>query len=119
MISDLAAQFGEGDLLDLADALLGEAQALAELLVGRGGAFIETEMAAKDVALARVEPTQQLRDFLAGVETLGSEGRVPVGDFESAVPRANAPARTPAAAMAVALIEVLTPVLRSITVLPR
>src|SRR5204863_186006 len=55
--------------LDLADALTGEVEVLADLLEGAGLAAVESETQLEDLALAVVERSEQARDLV------GQQGR--------------------------------------------
>ena len=56
------AQFAQGLGFDLADALPGEPERLTHLLEGARVAAVEAVAQAEDVALARIEPAEHLRD---------------------------------------------------------
>src|SRR5437773_2455686 len=76
------AKFCQRDALDLADALAREPEAAGELVVGRRGGLIQAEVAADDVALAVVQPLQQLADLFAGEEALGGGVGAAVGNVQ-------------------------------------
>src|SRR5688572_24697822 len=57
-----AAEFCQRHALDLPDALLRQPEPLRQLVVRRRRRFSQAEVAADDVALARIKPLEQLRN---------------------------------------------------------
>src|SRR5438309_8750239 len=58
------AELGHGPGFDLADALPGQVEVLADLFEGAGLASVEAETEAQDLALALVERAEELGDLL-------------------------------------------------------